>query len=207
MDRSIAALERRQDMTIPRWRLALASGALVVLGALGGGLVQAAATPSAPAAGADPTAAAAEDALLLDSLVLASDPTSNGAALPVQRLAVRERLAGRLANLRSHLVHGTLTVLDRDENLVTYQLDHGTVSAIDGASITIAETGGTSVTVFTTAETRVRGDARPSTLDNLKAGDEVVVRSTVDGGSATAKLIVVPPASPGISAAPDGSDG
>jgi hypothetical protein len=194
-------------MTIPRWRLALAAGALVVLGAFGGGFAQAAVTPSAPAAGTDSAAAAADDALLLDSLVLAGDPTASGAALPVQLLAARERLAGRLANLRGHLVHGTLTLLDRDGKLVSCQLDHGTVSAIEGASITIAEAGGASVTVSTTAETRVRKDAKPSTLANLKAGDEVVVRSIVDGGSTTAKLVVVPPAGPAISSPSGGGNG
>ena len=35
-------------MTIPRWRLALTAGALVVLGAVGGGLVQAAAALADP---------------------------------------------------------------------------------------------------------------------------------------------------------------
>jgi hypothetical protein len=198
-------------MTIPRWRLALAAGALVVFGAVGGGFAQAAVAPSAPAAGTDSAAAAADGALLLDSLVLASDPTSSGAALPVPLLGVRERLAGRVAgrfgNLRDHLVHGTLTVLDRDGKLVSYQLDHGTVSAIGSASITIAEAGGASVTVSTTAETRVRKDSNPSTLANLKTGDEVVVRSTVDGGSATARLVVVPPAMPAITSPSGGGNG
>ncbi len=181
-------------MTIPRWRLAVAAGALVVLGAAGGGLVQAASAPAVPAAGAD--AAVADDALLLDSLALMSDPTSRGAVVPAQLLALRERLEGRLATVRGRLVHGTLTVLDRDGKLVTHQLDHGTVSAVGSASITIAEAGGSSVTVSTTSGTRVRKDARPSTLADLKVGDEVVVRSTVAGGSTTATVIVVPPAPP-----------
>lgn len=194
-------------MTIPRWRLALAAGALVVLGAAGGGFVQAAATSSVPSAEAPTTAAASTDsALILDSLALVSDPTSGGVAVPAQLLALRDRLAERLANVRGHLVHGTLTVLDREGTLVTYQLDHGTVSAIGGTSITIAEAGGSSVTISTTTATRVRKDAKPSTLDGLKAGDEVVVRSIVDGGAATARLIVVPPAKPAVTA-PSGNSG
>lgn len=193
-------------MTIPRWRLALGAGALVVLGAAGGGFVQAAATSSVPSAEA-PTAAAAstDSALILDSLALMSDPTSGGVAVPAQLLALRDRLAERLANVRGHLVHGMLTVLDREGTLVTYQLDHGTVSAIGGTSITIAEAGGSSVTVATTTATRVRKDAKPSTLASLKAGDEVVVRSTVDGGAATARLIVVPAAKPAVTVPPSGS--
>jgi hypothetical protein len=181
-------------MTIPRWRLALTAGALVVLGALGGGLVQVATTPKAPADTA--ATSAGDNALLLDALALTSDPTSSGAAMPAQLLALRDRIQGRIAHVRGHLVHGTLTVLDRGGKLVTYQLDHGTVSAIGSTSITIAQAGGSSVTVSTTPETRVRKDAKPSTLAALRAGDEVVVRSTVAGGSAIANLVIVPPASP-----------
>jgi hypothetical protein len=194
-------------MTIPRWRLALVAGALVVLGAVGGGLIGAAATQPAAAADADADAMAATasgDALLLDSLAPINDSTSSGVAVPAQLPALRDRLAGRVAMVRGRLVHGTLTVLDRDGKLVTYQLDHGTVSAVGGASITIAEAGGSSVTVATTSATRVRKDAKPSTLADLKIGDEVVVRSTVTGGSATANLVVVPPASPAVTSSSSG---
>jgi len=195
-------------MTIPRWRLALAASALVALGALGGSLVEAAATPPTTTADTAATAAAAaDDALLLDSLALMNDPTSSGAAVPAQLLALRDRLAGRLANVRGHLVHGTLTVLDRDGRLVTHQLDHGTVSAVGGSSITIAEAGGSSVTVATTSDTRVRRDAKPSTLADLKIGDEVVVRSTLVSGTAAANLIVVPPATPAVTAPSSGGNG
>ena len=192
-------------MTIPRWRLALAAGALVVLGAIGGGFVQAAATSTAPSADAatpaPPVATADDAAALLDSLALDSDPASSSGAIPAQLLALRDRLQGRLAGLRQHLVHGTLTVLDREGKLVTLQLDHGTVSAVGSGSITIAEAGGTSVTVATTAGTRVRKEKKPATLADLEVGDEVVVRSTVDGGTATARWVRVPAERP-VSATP-----
>jgi hypothetical protein len=183
-------------MTIPRWRLALTAGALIVLGAAGGSLAQVAATPTGPTAGdaADASAATDADTALLDTLALTSDPTTSGDALPAQLLALRDRVQDRIAKVRGHLVHGTLTVLDRDGKLATYQLDHGTVSAVGGTSITIAEASGSSVTVATSTETRVRKAARPSTLADLRAGDEVVVRSEVAGGSATATLVLVVPA-------------
>lgn len=192
-------------MTIPRWRLAAATGALVILGVVGGGLIGAEAMPAAPGADAGATAAGVpDDALLLDSLALIGDPTSSGAAIPAQFVALRERLEGRLANVRGRLVHGTLTVLDRDGKLVTYQLDHGTVTAVGSASLTIAEAGGSSVTLSTSTSTRVRKGAKPSTLAALEASDEVVVRSTVDGGSPTATVIVVPPARPSVAAPSSG---
>ena len=181
-------------MTIPRWRLALAAGAIIVLSALGGGVVQAvaaqASTPPATstASGAPPTG-------------VTTGPTANGSDLPTlaaeRRLALRERLGdGGLGRLRKHLVHGTITVLDRDGKLITLQLDHGTVSAIGSGSVSIAEAGGTSVTVGTTAETRVRKDRKPASLTDLAVGDEVVVVSIVTDGTATARRIVVPPTAP-----------
>ncbi|HKB27836.1 MAG TPA: hypothetical protein VKC59_02335 [Candidatus Limnocylindrales bacterium] len=197
-------------MTISPSRLALGVAALVVLGAIGGGLVEAAVAP--PAANTDlPTASAvssAEDAAgLLEGLALAADPGASGAAVPAQLLALRDRLEGRFANLRGHVVHGTLTVVDRDGKLVNLQLDHGTLSAVGGGSITIAEAGGSRVTVATTVETRVREDRKPATLTGLKVGDEVVVTSTVAGGSATARLIVVPPPGPAAAAPSQAGNG
>lgn len=172
-------------MTIPRWRLAITAGALIVLSAIGGGFVQAAsASPAPAAASANPVTAAAAPA----------GPGTNHPPLLGERVrGLRDRLRdGDLGRLRRHLVHATITVLDRDGKVVTLQLDHGTVSAIGNGSITIAEAGGSSVTVATTTDTRVRKDRKPATLSDLAVGDEVVVRSGVDGGSATARWILVP---------------
>ena len=180
-------------MTIPRWRLALAAGAILVLSAFGGGVVQAVAA-QASTAPATSTASGAPTSVT-------TGPTANGSDLPTlaaeRRLALRERLGdGGLGRLRKHLVHGTITVLDRDGKLITLQLDHGTVSAIGSGSVSIAEAGGTSVTVGTTAETRVRKDRKPASLTDLAVGDEVVVVSMVTDGTATARRIVVPPTAP-----------
>ena len=173
-------------MTIPRWRLAIVAGALIVLSAIGGGLVQAASPSTSPA-----TAGAA---------------TSTPPVVAGERLrALRDRLGdGALGRLRKHLVHGTVTVLDRDGKLIVLQFDHGTVSAIGDGSISIAEAGSATVAVGTTAETRVRKDRAAASLGDLKLGDEVVVQSTVEAGSPTAKRIVVLPPAP-ASAADSGS--
>ena len=125
--------------------------------------------------------------------------------MPAQLLAVRDRVQQRIPNVRGHLVHGSLTVIDRDGKLVTYQLDHGTVSAIGGASITIAEAGGSSVTVSTSSATRVRKDAKRVDAGRPEGRRRVVVRSTVVGGSATANLVVVLPASTTIAPSSGGN--
>ena len=179
-------------MTIPRSRVALAVGGLVVLGAIGVSLVPAAAMPATvPTAPVDDaTAVSNADGALLEALAVTGDPTSSGTTVGAQSLSLRDRIA----NVRGHLVHATVTVLDRDGALATYQLDHGTVSAVGGTSITIAEAGGSSVTVATSSETRVRKAAWPSTLADVKVGDQVVARSEVAAGSATATLVLVVPA-------------
>jgi hypothetical protein len=195
-------------MIIPPWRIALVAGTLVVLGAIGGGLVQATDASTVQSADTAAPVATADDATaMLDALALTTDSASSSGAMPAQLLALRDRLEGRFAGLRKHIVHGTLTVLDRAGKLVTLQLDHGTVSAVGNGSITIAEAGGTSVTVATTAETRVRKGNKPARLADLKVGDEAVVKSTVVGGSAAAKRVVVPAGSPAAAASSNSGNG
>ena len=183
-------------MTIPRWRLGLMVGALVILGTIGGGLVQAASAPPAPAAATWPATVNAP-----------GEPGADLAQIPGERRrALRDRLGdGGVGRFGRNLVHGTITILDKDGRLVTLQLDHGTISAIGDGSITIAEAGDTSVTVATTADTRVRKDRKPAALSDLAVGDEVMVHSIVDGGSATARGIFV--LAPRPAAGPAGAGG
>ncbi len=160
-------------MRIPTWRLVLTGSAILVLGVVSVGLVQA-----APQAATQATTAALEQP--------ATDPE-------LAALAANHPILRRLAAWR-HLVHGTVTFDRGDKGLVTVQFDGGSISAIGNDTITIAETGGTSVTVRTDAETRVRKDGRPSQLDKLAVGDTVIAVSEVQNGQANAlaKLVVVP---------------
>jgi len=79
---------------------------------------------------------------------------------------------------------------------VTFAVDHGTISAIGGGTISVKEKDGRTVTLKTTDETRVRKDREPATLTDLKVGDEVVVMSRLESGSFVAYRIGVPPAQP-----------
>jgi hypothetical protein len=176
-------------MSTPRWRLAIVAGALLLLMAVGTGLAQAAPT-AASTTGETPTAVTPAE----------FDP-DQVSRLGERLRALRDRFGdGPLRRLRQHLVHGTFTLKDRDGDLITIQLDHGTISAIGDGTITIAEAGDTSVTVATNADTKVRKDREPASVDALEIGDEVVVHSMVEGGSATAQFIVVP--TPAAAAAP-----
>jgi hypothetical protein len=169
-------------MRIPTWRLALTGGAIVILLALGLGLV--AARPSSPS---QPSTAAAAASLSPDA---SAAPDANG---PLgQRLrSLLERW--QRFGVGHRLVHATATVLDKDGNLVQLQLDHGTVQAMDGGSITVAEAGGTTVTVTTDSATVVRIGHDKGTLADLKVGDQVFVHSRIDAGTTLAKHILEVP--------------
>jgi hypothetical protein len=160
-------------MHIPRWRIALTGGALIVLGAAGFGLVQAAA-PTTPV-----TVAPAANA----SAAPAASPRA--AAPGVERRALR--------GLR-RIVHGTVTIDHPKDGLITVQLDGGTISTVGADSMTIAEKGGGSVTVALNTDTRVRKNRAKATIGDLKVGDQVIVASRVAGETATARLVIVPPA-------------
>lgn len=159
-------------MAIPRRRLALTGATLALLAIVGVGLVQAR-TVQQPAVNSVATTAA--------------DNAKTNRADPGMRAALRLAARGRI-------VHGTVTIDTPKNGLVTVQVDGGTISAVDADSVTIAEKGGGSVTVAIDADTRVRRERKKATAGDLKVGDIVrVVSRVADGGSATAKLIVVTP--------------
>ena len=177
-------------MRIPTWRFALSGIAIVVLLALGIGFVAASSnTASHPS-----TAAAAASA----------NPTASGAPDRKGANGLRGLLKGRglRLGLGGRVVHVTATVLDKDGNLIQLQLDHGTVQAIGGGSITIAEAGGTNATVSTDAATVIRTGRTKGTLGDLKVGDNVFVQSRIDAGATLAKHILKVPTASGPAATP-----
>lgn len=174
-------------MRIPTWRLVLTGGAIVVLAAVGVGLV--AASSVAPPAGNPPAAAAPSAAPGAPGAGPAGGPLRNGLVGRLGRALGNHPFAG-------HLVHAMVTVTDRDGNLVTFQLDHGTIASIGSGTLSIAEAGGATITVSTDASTVVRlgGGAGLGSLSNLKAGDQVFVQSRVNGGTVLARHVLrVPP--------------
>ena len=199
-------------MTIASRSLALAGGAALLVGVLGAGIaigagatsdpaqatsVAATAVPAASPA-TDPTADAVDAALAAfdqagpaDTAGLAApDATAKPAGLLGQRIRQFARW--------KQLVHATVTVDRPGTGIQTFELDHGTITALPAGSITISEAGGASVTVATDASTRVRKDRAKAALSDLSSGDQVVVVSTVGtaGSPPRALLVVVPPAAP-----------
>lgn len=152
------------------------------LGAAPAAVTLAADAGPADAGAADSGAIAGE----LDAILAAE----RAAAPDGQRRAGRGELR-RLAAWR-RLVHATIVVDLPEKGLTTVQLDRGTVSAVSADSLSIAEAGGTSVTIKLGAETRVRKDGKKAAVADLKVGDEVFAMSLVEGSSSEAYLVVVP---------------
>ncbi|HYK94960.1 MAG TPA: DUF5666 domain-containing protein [Candidatus Dormibacteraeota bacterium] len=164
-------------MRIPTWRLALTGGAIVILVLAGLGLAAASNGPATPAAN---VAAAAPSA----------GPATTGPAANL-----KNRVRGlRALRFGRHLVHATVTVTDRDGNLVNLQFDHGTVQSIGNGTLTISEAGGGTQTVSTDDATKVFLGRNAGKLADVKVGAEIFVRSRIDGGTTLAKRILVVPA-------------
>ena len=208
-------------MTIVSRSLALAGGAALLVGVLGAGIAVGAgasagsaatsstAAPGAAATGAvatgaasssaatDATAAAADAALAAFDQAGTTGPAGLAApgatAQPATRLGQRLRQFARW----KQLVHATVTVNRPGAGIQAFNLDHGTITALTAGSLTVAEAGGSTVTLTTDTTTRVRKDGKKATLADLRSGNEVVVVSLVGGtGTPRANLVVVPPAAP-----------
>ena len=160
-------------------------GSALLVALAGIGITQA--QPSEAAATAPITVAAASDAdvaaidVVLAAEQVAPDATGRAGAERLRRLAAWK-----------HLVHGTVVVDLPKAGLTTIQLDHGTISAVSATSLTIAEAGGSSVTVSLSDESRVRRDGAKAAIADLRTGDVVVVMSKVESGGTTVSLVVVP---------------
>jgi hypothetical protein len=174
---AVIRTEGATRMRIPTWRLVLTGGAITVLAVAGLGFAAASQGPSTPPANltaAEDTPSTAPDA-------------RGGKAVPGVR-------AQRLLKLGKRLVHAEVTVTDKDGNLATLQLDHGTVTAVGGGLLTISEAGGGSETVSTNEATTVRLGRAKGSLGDVKVGAQVFVQSRIDGSTVIAKRILVVPA-------------
>lgn len=114
-----------------------------------------------------------------------------GTVTAAQPAPVKAAKAGAVERLARHIVHGTVVVQRKDGTLQTLQIDRGTIAAVGGGSLTIAEPGGNQ-TVGTDAQTRVRKNGVKSDLSKLAVGDRVLVISDLTGGTPVADLVVVP---------------
>ena len=178
-------------MSIPRWRIALTGVAIGVLAIAGIGLVNAGSNA------VDSTLATVSKAVQAEAASNAEEAALD-AALEAAPAAAREAADGRGANagpvgrwVVRHLVHAVVTIQGEDDELYTIQLDRGAVTAVDADSLTIAEAGGSSVTVALNDATRVREGRERSNLDAIDVGDDVFVQSRIDGGTLAKRVFII----------------
>ena len=81
-------------------------------------------------------------------------------------------------------VHADVTALYFDGTTRTFGLDHGTITGLDGGAITIERRDGQSVAAPTNADTCIRKDGEPATLQDLELGARALVAQ--EGGTAVA---------------------
>jgi hypothetical protein len=174
-------------MRIPTWRIALTGVAVVILLGLGIGFAYAA-TTTPPTAGSTGLAAG--------TAAPAASGAPNVPGTGIRRwLLNHPRIAAALGarlGVAKHLVHVTATFTDQNGNLVTIQIDHGTIESIGNGSLSINEAGGSTVTVSTDANTVVRMGRNPGALSDLKVGDTVFVQSRIDGSTIAKHILDVP---------------
>jgi len=163
-------------MRIPAWRIALTGAAITILGVAGIGLVS--------ASNSAPPASSAAGLATGDERALAAAP----------RTAPRDEAGalGRGRGFPRHIVHAVITFEGRDGELVTIQLDRGTVTTVDADSLTLSEKGGGSVTVSLNDETKVREGRQQATLDAIDVGDDLFVQSRVDGSTLAKRIVLIP---------------
>jgi hypothetical protein len=178
-------------MRISAWRLALTGVTIVILLAAGIGFV--AASTGAQHQLAAAAAAPSEEPDESEGPDESGRPDHAGGGKAHRDLKGFNGILhghGAGLGLGRRLVHVTATVQDKDGKLIQLQLDHGTIQSIGNGSVTIAEAGGTTVTVSTDTTTVVRTGRDKGALSDLKVGDEIIAQSRVDAGKTLAQHVI-----------------
>jgi hypothetical protein len=116
-------------------------------------------------------------------------PAPSGSAAPKAGHKNDRRPLGR-AMLRRNTLHGEAVVQTKD-GVKTVVVQRGTVTAIDDKTVSVKSTDGYAQTWTFGNPIRVverRGTVQPSAI---KAGAEIGVAGTKDGGTTSARLIVI----------------
>jgi hypothetical protein len=88
----------------------------------------------------------------------------------------------------SRIEHGEFTVRSKTDAKVI-DVQHGTVTALDGQSITVRSTDGVSATYTIDPQTKVRKDKATASISGVAVNDRAAVVATKTGSTDTAKRI------------------
>jgi len=160
--------------------------ALLGLAACGAGPT---ATQSAVAAGVADEAAALQAVGFETGLAEAAPAPS--ASTPADRREQREdrRHAARKF-LRKNTLHGEMTVQGKD-GVKTVVVQRGTVTAVDGSSVSVRSTDGFALTWTLGDPVRVVQDKKKVEVSAVKVGAEIGAAGVRDGSATVARLIAV----------------
>jgi hypothetical protein len=92
--------------------------------------------------------------------------------------------------LRKNTLHGEMTV-QRKDGVRTIVVQRGTVTAVDGRTVTVKSSDGFALTWTLGEPIRVVRDKKPADLSAVQAGAEVGVAGAKEGGTAVARRIVL----------------
>lgn len=194
-----------------RWKIAVTTGLLATVGALGlsgcgaagagQDSAQQAAVDVAAAMGADGQALAAmgfdtEAIAAADPSAGPSAPSADPSAAPGKGMADqrgagwRKRHQARVL-LRKNTLHGEVVVQTK-EGTKTVAVQRGTVTAIDDKSMTVKSTDGFTMTWTFGPQLKVVEKRTTINASDVKVGVELGVAGTKDGDKGVARLVVIP---------------
>ena len=161
------------------------AGAVVLLGAAGCGRL----------GGADETTDVAWDGQALQAMGYTTEDVSAAPAPTDTKPADGQRQRPRHPRLRFAFTHRTLhaeAVVKTDEGTKTVVVQRGTVTAVDASSVTVKSTDGFTLTWTLGNPVHVVANMAKADMGAVAVGTEVGVAGAKDGGTTTARLIVVP---------------
>jgi hypothetical protein len=178
-----------------RTRMALILPTIGLAGVLGLAGCGAGSTSAAAVAGTDVAdeAAALQQVGFDTGLQGTPDPSasvsaSTGAKPGHGKRGPRRRAARNY--LRGNTLHGEVTVQTKN-GVKTIVVQRGSVTSVNGTSLTVKSTDGYSLTWTLAAQATVVQNKKKTTTSALKAGEQVGVAGTKDGSADTAGLLAI----------------
>jgi uncharacterized cupredoxin-like copper-binding protein len=161
-------------------RAALVTAGLAVAGGAVFGATEAfaASPPASPSAASTSSAHAAP---ATSSSKTACKDASHPAKCTLRRAAGRERGA-----------HGQATVKDKAGAYVVHAWQVGKVGSVNGSTVTVTDSAGTTWTWSVQSSTKYRVDGAKGALSGVHAGDTILIRGTQSGSANDATALFDP---------------
>ena len=97
---------------------------------------------------------------------------------------------GRIGGLMGQPLHGEGVYKKADGTIVTLRAQQGTVSGVQGATLSVKSDDGYTADWTVGSSATVRRDRATVTVDKIKAGDHVMVVGEVKGGTVTVTRVM-----------------